>query len=120
MGPTPKGTYDPDTLFWRHEALYRATLRDYATCIRLYQEERDSLEQRFMAGALDVASGSVAERGAFSTRCLAEADAAEAYWLEQVSVTRVQTRQNWLYAVAWGGFNRQSHMPSGGADEPRR
>ena len=120
MGPAPRGTYDPGTLFWRHEALYRATLRDYATRTRLYQEERDELEQRFMAGALDYASGSAAERTAFSTKCLAEADAAEVRWLEQVSDARVQARQNQLHAVAWSGFNRQAHMPAGGADESGR
>ena len=120
MGPAPTGTYDPDTLFWRHEALYRATLRDYAIRIKLYQGDRDSLEQQFVTGALDRASGSAAERATFSAKCLIEADAAEARWLEQVSVARVQERQKKLYAIAQNGFNRQAHMPAGSADASRR
>ncbi len=33
--PTPVGTYDPQTLFWRHERLHRAVLRDYPARTRL-------------------------------------------------------------------------------------
>jgi len=120
MGPQPTGTYDPKALFWRHEALHRATLSDYATRIKLYQGERDVLEQEFVAGAIDCVSGSAAERAAFSTKCLTEADAAEARWLESVSGARLQTRRNPLHTVAWRWFDRQAHMPDGGADEPRR
>ncbi len=113
MGPVPTGTYDSDALFWRHEALYRATLRDYAARIKLYQVERDTLEQEFVVGALGCAPDGAAGRAAFSTNCFAEADAAEARWLERVSDTRPQTRPNWLYTAAWSGFDRQARMSAG-------
>ena len=48
-GPTPVGSYDEATLFWRHETLHRATLRDYATRSALYRDEREGLERRFIA-----------------------------------------------------------------------
>lgn len=111
MGPVPVGTYDNATLYWRHEALHRRTLRDYATLIQLYQTERDTLEQKFLNGALELAHDPVAERTAFADRCFAEADAVEVRWLERLSSTKVQKRRNWLYTTAWNKFNRQAQMP---------
>jgi secernin len=110
-GPAPTGTYDAATLYWQHEALHRATLRDYATFIQLYRAERDALEQEFVAGALDCTHGTAAERTAFSARCFAEAGAAQARWLERLSSVEAQKRPNWLYSMAWNRFNRQAKMP---------
>ncbi len=30
IGPTPSGTYDTTTLYWRHELLHRRVLRDFS------------------------------------------------------------------------------------------
>ena len=109
-GPAPKGTYDAATLYWRHEALHRATLRDYAL-LGLYQAERDELERAFVDQASAIASRPAAERAAFAAGCLAQADAAEARWLERVSHAQVDRRRSWLYALAWNKRNRQAQMP---------
>lgn len=109
-GPAPTGIYDPATLFWRHEALHRATLRDYRTFVCLYQGERDELEAGFVAGGLERAGQPVEERAAFSADCFARGDAAETRWLERVSSAEVQDRPNPLYAAAWGIRNRQAKM----------
>ncbi|MCJ7551237.1 MAG: C69 family dipeptidase [Anaerolineae bacterium] len=85
MGPVPAGTYDPATLYWRHEDLHRATLLDYAPAIQLYQAERDTLEEEFLTGALELAPCTAPERGAFASRCFSDADAAEVRWLERLS-----------------------------------
>jgi len=114
MGPVPAGTYDTATLFWRHEALHRATLLDYVSTIQLYQAERDALEAEFLAGALELAHCSAPERTAFSSRCFADADAAEARWLERLSNAELQKHQDWLYGMAWNSFNRQARMSSEG------
>ncbi len=111
LGPTPKGTYDAATLYWRHEALHRATLRDYLTLIQLYHTERDALERGFVERALDCAFWPAAERAAFAADCFAQADAAEMRWLEQVSSAGVQKRPGRFYAMAWDRFNRRSGMP---------
>jgi dipeptidase len=114
MGPVPAGTCDISTLYWRHEALHRATLLDYAPAIQLYQAERDTLEEGFLAGALEFAPCTPPERIAFSSRCFADADAAEARWLERLSNTELQKRQKWLHATAWARFNRQARVSSEG------
>jgi len=110
-GPAPSGTYDAATLFWRHEALHRATLRDYAARSALYQSERDTLEQGFIEGVQACRDGSPAERTAYSARCFAEAGAAEARWLERVTAQPVTSRPGLLYTTAWRGFDGAAQMP---------
>lgn len=114
IGPAPTGTYDAATLFWRHEALHRATLRDYATRIALYQRERDELERQFVAGAQAHLGQPPAERAAYSARCFAEADRAEAAWLERVKAQPPVSRPAWLYSLAWRNLNRAAQMPASG------
>jgi len=105
-GPIPAGTYDEATLYWRHEALHRATLRDYATRIALYQHERDELEQRFVDGA-----PACRDRSAFSAQCFAEADAAAQRWIARVRLADLSQPQGVLYSMAWRNFNRRAKMP---------
>jgi len=110
-GPAPTGTYDEATLFWRHEVLHRATLRDYAACTALYRNERDTLERQFVEGAQAGRDRPAEERAAYSVHCLAEADQAEARWTEQVRTMGVTAYPGRLYSSAWRGFNRAARMP---------
>jgi hypothetical protein len=109
-GSQPAGTYDPASLFWQHECLHRATLRDYPTRIQRYKTERDDLEREFVAGALDCASHPVEARAAYAADCYTRAVESERRWLESVSRLPLQTRANWLYSSAWNGFNRQANI----------
>lgn len=108
-GPVPCGIYDDATLFWRHEALHRAILRNYNTAMGRLRPQRDELERRFIEGAF--AEMSAEERASYSKRCFDEAAAAEARWTENLSAGRLPRRQSWLYAMAWRGFNQQARMP---------
>ncbi len=110
-GPEPGGTYDAAALWWRHEALHRATLEDYAARIALYREERDALERRFLEGALAHRGDSPAARAAYAAACFAEADAAEAGWLAAVQGAGESSDQGWLNAAAWRRFNRAAALP---------
>jgi len=42
-------TVGPPSLFWQHERLHRAVLRDPTRLLALYRDERDALEARFVA-----------------------------------------------------------------------
>jgi dipeptidase len=110
IGPVPTGAYDAATLFWRHETLHRATLRDYGTMIHLYEDELDTLEDEFIAGALGRACDAPDVRATFSAQCFAQADAAEVRWMERVSAAKVRRRPNRLYTAAWSLRNRQAGM----------
>jgi dipeptidase len=100
------GTYDARHLFWRHERLHRSTLIDYPRLVRLYQDERDEIEARFISQALGLTGGLVTERAAFVEHCYAEAEAAEERWLAQVKAARLTNRNGPLYQAAWRGFNQ--------------
>ena len=107
-GPAPTGTYDEASLFWRHEALHRATLRNYAGNMPLYAADRDALESRFNKEAMSLRDHSQEERAAFSTRCFAEADEAETAWRKRISEAALPDTRPFLYARAWRGFERDS------------
>lgn len=109
-GPVPSGTYDEATLFWQHEALHRATLRDYALRHPLYASDRDALEQQFTAEALACAPAPAAERRTFSNLCFAQAAAAEAEWLTRVAQATPQQQPSWHFRRAWNGFNRAANL----------
>lgn len=103
--PAPTGEYNAATLFWRHEALHRATLRDYATSIAAYCDEHDALEKQFVADALKC---DASQRASFSARCFAQADASEAQWL-----SKIQSEKDYpgmLYGMAWRGFDRAARL----------
>jgi dipeptidase len=110
IGPPPTGVYDEATLFWRHETLHRAVLRDYAARMALYRDERDELERRFVQGAQAQRQQPLAERAAYSAQCFDEADEAEARWTERVMGTKVSKRPGLLYALAWRRRNRKGGM----------
>ena len=107
IGPSPGGTYDEASLWWRHESLHRAVLRDYAARLPLYRRERDSLEGDFIRAAVEMPKKSAAERAAFSARCFARAGEATARWTEQVVSAEKKHRPPY-YAWAWRGFNRRA------------
>lgn len=111
-GPAPNGTHDHNTLFWRHERLHRATLRDHATRHALYRDERDTLEREFIVGAQECASASPEARGAFSAQCFARAEQAEAEWLQRVLQTAPRRPHGRLHKRAWNTFDREAAMPT--------
>jgi secernin len=112
-GPAPEAAYDPATLWWRHERLHRATLRDYPARIQRYQAERDAVEARFLGGALERAGQAPAERATFAAGCFDQAGEAEARWLEQVSDAKIASGPNWIYTFSWNRVNRQAGIPVG-------
>ena len=58
LGPTPQDTveaYGPPSLFWQHERLHRAVMRDPHALLPLFRAERDALEARFLSAPPDPA-----------------------------------------------------------------
>jgi dipeptidase len=111
IGPEPKGKFDGDTIFWRHERLHRATLRNYQSLIQCYQTERDDLERQFVEQALELAATPVGKRLDFSGLCFKDAEIAESRWLELVQQDKQENNQSFLHKLAWDGFNRQANIP---------
>ncbi len=116
LDTVPDGTFDPSTLWWSHERLHRAVIRDYATRIRIYQEERNSLETAFLqetAELYSVYKDKAPEERAehlrtFTTSCFERATMATERWIKAVKATPVRYRPPLLFSLAWGRFNREA------------
>ena len=116
LGPGSTDTYDPDSLWWTHERLHRAVIRDYATRLPLYRDERDALEATFLREAAEMYDRyrgiSAEERaeplGTFTASCFERAAKATARWTEAVSSAPIQRRPPRLFSRAWDGFDKQA------------
>jgi secernin len=114
LGPEPSGRYDGQSLWWMHERLHRAVIRDYATRLPLYRGERDALEQAFVSEAAEAYERyrhvSAEERApalqAFTASCFARAKEATQRWTEAVSAAPVKHKAPLLFTLAWNGFNK--------------
>ena len=111
IGPAPADAYDSDSLFWQHELLHRATIKDYQARVATYLEDRDALEAGFVQSGLELASAPSAQRGQFSAQCFAQASEAEAAWFQRVEGVPANPKGAWIYDYAWNKFNQQANMP---------
>lgn len=111
VGPAPTGVYDSHSLFWRHERLHRAILRDYPRRIAVMQEERAVLEQELMAEALANHAAPLERRQQIVAEGFSRALAAEERWLTRISEMPASGRRSWLYTQAWEGWNREAGLP---------
>ncbi len=109
LGPAPTAVYDPATLFWRHEILHRATLRDHENLIRTFGAKRDALEREFIAEAFKARDKDLDTRLEVTASSFARADEAEKEWLELVR--GAASKQKRLHAAAWTRFNREAKIP---------
>ncbi len=118
LGPAPGATYDPASIWWQHERLHRAVLRDYPTRLARYREERDALEAEVLA---DVAAHLVGARSMapearrstlqeLSADVLARARAATARWTETVEAEPVGFQLPTPYRLAWQQRNRKARL----------
>ena len=109
LGPSPTDKYNPAALFWRHETLHRATLRDHEDAIRTFAAERDALEHEFVTEVFEARNKDADSRAELTARCFARTDAAEKEWLERVR--GFAPKRSLLHAAAWAGFNREARIP---------
>lgn len=102
----PVDTFDAKTRWWKHEQLHRAVLQDFEARSNAIADERDALEKSFARRIAKVVDADVEARREAVTECWAEADAAEARWLDTVSAMECTSKPAASYRRAWTKFNR--------------
>jgi secernin len=88
LGPLPGASPDA-SLFWTHERLHRAVMRDPARLAPLFLAERDALEARFLAG------------GTTPADAWREAREALDRWIALVGAKRVDDVRPWATRRYW-------------------
>jgi len=107
IGPTPNGRYDPASLWWHHEKLHRLVLADFSHRLGAYRQDRDELEQRFLADASKTRSG---ERWQVSQTAFKHGWEATHKWIAQVQELPVQKRPKAYYRYFWQRQNKKAGL----------
>ena len=118
LGPKPGKYDDGASLWWRHEALHRAVLVDFADRAPIVRRRVAELERDTISEVAALADGARNEdaydtrsqRDALTTAAFAAAADAEADLHAEVRERPIVNRRNWLYRRAWDGFDRAAHL----------
>ena len=111
MGTYPAGTYDPNSLFWKHELVHRAILKDYPQRIKLIKEEQTEIETSFIIEAKKLVQKTKKERETFSAECFKKSDTLEKKWFENLNNLPIRNKNKPLYGSAWKKVNQAAKLP---------
>ncbi|MFL6214296.1 MAG: C69 family dipeptidase [Blastocatellia bacterium] len=103
-GPLPGEGGDGDSLFWRHEQLHRATLKEYARLKALFDEERKSMQSRFVT-ATESTTGDAMQR------CWDEHRQIIPLWTQRVREQTGRASRSSRFLSYWEKQNRLDHLP---------
>ncbi len=107
-GPSPDGSFDKRTYFWKHEIVHRNILKDYATRIKLIQPDQQALEDEMMLEVEKTLDGSVAQRRKLSEKFFIKANELEIHWQERLRGLKNERQNRLLYRLAWKTFNKSA------------
>jgi dipeptidase len=107
--PDLTGTFDSRCLWWRHERLHRAVIKDFSARLPVFAAERDRLEESFLTG-VSLWGPDFEARKMFSTQCFQLADQSSQEWLDRVKAVAPFHPVRFYYNSAWKTFNRQAVM----------
>ncbi len=106
LGPEPRSTHTPGSLWWDHEDLHRTILRDYSRLRQVIAEDRASTQARIDGLAEAAARGTVDQRVLATEQAFALAGAARARWLAEVTPLAPAKPGRSPFHRAWAGFDR--------------
>jgi secernin len=106
LGAAPTDVADASSLWWRHERLHRAVVRDPATLLPRYAAERDDLERAWFAAPPDPVDA------------FAEADRRTADWLARVGTPVADTRPAYVRRY-WRVRDRRAELERWSSERAR-
>ena len=98
IGPSPEGTYDPRTLWWRHKELHRSILLDYSSRMEAYRSERDELEASYLEQAREAGPG---ERWTLTRTAFSQSIKNTERWTRLIQEFPIRFRPKWIYRNFW-------------------
>ena len=106
--PAPTGTFDDTTLYWKHESVHRALLRDYAVGITLISKDQQDFETEMLAAVSQNLSASSKRRAEISKEFFNKALSLESHWADRVRSIPMKGRGGLFYRSAWKRFNDEA------------
>jgi dipeptidase len=98
LGRTPTSFADDESLWWRHERLHRAVLRDPARLLPRYARQRDEVERAWLADPPD------------SAEAFSQADRLLAQWTEDVLAEAGPDTRPGFVRRYWNRRNREAGL----------
>ena len=109
-GNRPQGIYDEDTLYWRHEAIHRAILDDYAARLPIIKPDQERFEEQMLQEVSENLASSSNKRRNTSDKYFGMAQEIEATWLNMINSTQSKHQNRLLYRSAWKKFNNEARI----------
>jgi hypothetical protein len=110
IGPLPTETFNPQSLWWKHELLHRRLMADFDRLVPEIRRDFDRLEDEFLAQAPSVMRGSPAEKADFMDYCFRQSLQATEAWIARL---RSRTDLHFLdpaYAAMWRKLNAEAGL----------
>jgi dipeptidase len=98
IGPAPTETYNPESLWWRHEKLHRSVLLDHSNRLRSYRGERDELEKSWIKQINTVANDG---RWGVTRDAFLQARRKTDEWIDIVQSLPLTRQNKWTYRRYW-------------------
>ncbi|MCD4676060.1 MAG: C69 family dipeptidase [Desulfobacula sp.] len=106
LGSSPKGIYNPKTLWWQHEKLHRSVLKDYSR-LSLYQENRNQMETSFMEKAFNPEKKDNFE---ITRQAFAQSRTATENWIKIVESHPAKISLNPIFNLYWRKQNKKARL----------
>ncbi|MEM7021914.1 MAG: C69 family dipeptidase [Pseudomonadota bacterium] len=110
MGPSPKETYDPAALWWRHEHLHRRVMADWPRLAPEIRAEIEALEDGFFAEAAAIRVAPRPQQQAFMIDCWQQAEVLTDRWIKRLESQPVAFA-NPAYGETWRRLNAAAAFP---------
>ncbi|MEW6266151.1 MAG: C69 family dipeptidase [Thermodesulfobacteriota bacterium] len=107
LGPAPEGIFNPETPWWRHEALHRRAILDYPARGRIIHPQRDEIQKSLVTRTKTRGS---TERFNLTAEAFQQAQAATEKWIEAVTLMPVYQGAGWVFRRYWNAQNRKARL----------
>ncbi len=111
---TPKGTYDGKSLWWQHERIHRAILKDYPNRMPIITPQQSTFEQKWIKKIKELRqmpSVDVDTLKQIMVQATTESIKLEEQWLKQFAQMPPKHKNGFLYRRYWNKRNKLDQMP---------
>ncbi len=109
-GDSPTGKFDERALFWQHEIIHRAVLKDYPNRISLIKQDIIHAEAETMKQVELVNNSEKSERRKITDAAFENEACLLKDWKQKMREAPLHHKNGLMYQIAWDRFNKESEM----------